>query len=157
MKFDSLYKIMVNEANESEDGAEISGEPVVDLEGGNTDAIGDALGGEGLAIMPETREEQIAYLTKALPEISVKNKSKTPEQLAANAAWIVDNDMFDAVYEAHEEKKAEMSKVLEPLPQDLETDKPTSEDLPDVPALGQHRREREEEERDQEELAPDMG
>jgi hypothetical protein len=152
MKFDTLYKILVNEAEMIEDMAEL--EEVPSLEETPVEQ------------RPQTEDEMIDYLVQNSPLIS-RGKGGvelSPTEKVKKAKNAIDNGFFDVLYDGIQEKKAAVqSAAIEPeaealdvLPQELEDTNPTDEDIADIaPALQSHRKLRQREQEDQEEYGID--
>jgi len=142
MKFDNFYKLVCNEAiSMPETDLDAVGQEITKPENMiDVPAMGEQ--------KPTTPEEQENYVVQILKTgLDEAGKTANIEKLRLIARDLIDIGQFEKFYKSHEAEKV----ALEPLPKDLETDLPTSEDLPDVPALGEYEREREEEEREAEE------
>lgn len=151
MKFDSLYRIMINEAEAIEDTAELTADPLStpapELEGEGMDEL-------AADVKPTTEDEMIDYLVQNSTIIGTGKGGRilTPTEKIKKAKDAIDNGFFDALYDGIQLKKAEKPAVEE-LPSDLESDLPTDDDMNDVPAVDEFRKEKEQEDLEADELS----
>ena len=140
MRFDTLYKFMINEAEAIEDTAELTADPLStpapELEGEGMDEL-------AADVKPTTEDEMIDYLVQNSTIIGTGKGGRilTPTEKIKKAKDAIDNGFFDALYDGIQLKKAEKPAVEE-LPMDLESDLPVADDLTDVPALGEYEKEK---------------
>ena len=148
MKFDSLYKIIVNEADAIEDVQELA-----------TDPIADEDLGEIAEQKPQTEDEMIDYLVQNSTIIGTGKGGRilTPTEKIKKAKDAIDNGFFDALYDGIQQKKLAQvpneEPALEELPPDLEKATPSPDDLADVPALDEFERENKAREMEEDELS----
>lgn len=144
MRFDNLYKLMINtESEEIEDLAELD----TDI---TTDKTPDQM----------SEDEKIDYLVQnsTIIQTGKGGAPLSPTERVKKAKDAIDNGFFDALYDGIQIKKDAMNAqpevdALEELPADLELDEPTDEDVEDVPALGDFRKEKRQQDMEEEEFS----
>lgn len=148
MKFDNLFKLIVNENEDNTDEKaefselknELSSEPENEEA---KEAVGMGEDDELQKPMPESREEQVAYLIKTLPMLSRINQTKSEEELTKMANELIADDLFETIFNAHEGLTSEPVDE-EDVPDEIQTDKPirgVMGDEPDVPGLTEYEKE----------------
>lgn len=167
MKFDKLYKLIVNEADELTDQAdlaEVSATPDVTPSVSNDPAT-------------MSDEEKVEYLMKNSLILN-KNKDKTETEKRAQASYMVKNGFFDAMLGGMADREAVRKSIktelagdeevgggetiddvegLEELPSDLAADVPETSDIEDIGGgLSTYRRQKKEELEDEEEIPSDQ-
>ena len=142
MKFENLFRLMINEADEIEDLAELDSDITTEK---TPDQMSD--------------DEKIDYLVQnsTIIQTGKGGVELSPTEKVKKAKDAIDNGFFDALYDGIQVKKdammsAEPVGALDELPMDLESDEPTDEDVLDVPALGNFRKEKRQDELDAEEF-----
>jgi len=133
---------MINEADEIEDLAELDSDITTEK---TPDQMSD--------------DEKIDYLVQnsTIIQTGKGGVELSPTEKVKKAKDAIDNGFFDALYDGIQVKKdammsAEPVGALDELPMDLESDEPTDEDVLDVPALGNFRKEKRQDELDAEEF-----
>lgn len=133
MKFENLYKLMVNEAIDIEDTEELKADPVSIEANTPFPAMEPTLTPEAM-----TNDQKVDYLVKNSKVIN-RNPNKTEAEKIAQAKWIIENGFFDSFAETIGERQAAIQDIGEPeaealeeLPPELEADEPTPEDVVDI-------------------------
>ena len=130
MKFENLYRIMINE-----------GDAIEDLQELDTDITTDKT--------PEqmSDDEKIDYLVNNSNALQrgKDGVELSPTEKVAKAKSAIDNGFFDDFYEAIQSRKQKDEMEDEEIV-------PSMEELPDLPALGYHRKEQEQQRLDDEEF-----
>jgi len=150
MKFENLYRIIINEAEAIEDIKELATD-TQEIEH-EDELMNKAINGEKM-----TENDMINFLVSH-SDIVAKGKDGiplTPTEKIEKAKRIIELGAFesirDGVVNRIEKQKLDVG-VMEPLTPDLASDEPTVDDLPDVPGLQHHKKEEEEAARDAEEF-----
>lgn len=139
MKFESLYRIIINEAEAIEDLGELSGDAT--SQGMGIDPTGTE---SDLETSPDlmSQDQKIDFLIKHSTVIN-NNKNLTRAEQEAKAEFIIQNGFFDAIYDGVIQRKANDAGALEQLPAELEDPNATPDDIEDIkPALADHQRQR---------------